>query len=160
MNLFVAISCMGTLNGLMLGCTRGIYAVATRGESHPEMFRQVDEVTNMPNNASILGLLLCGFWFLFFFTVPIWRRSAGSGCSALIPRQLPIVTIYALYIPIYLMFMKKATDLSFHAALSDSGAGTDRHVYSWSARPSTRMASSRIWRRRQTVGSLARSYSI
>ena len=31
------------------------------------MFRQVDKVTNMPNNASILGLLLCGFWFLFFY---------------------------------------------------------------------------------------------
>ena len=62
LNLFVAISCMGTLNGLMLGCTRGIYAVATRGEGpHPEMFRQVDKVTNMPNNASILGLLLFGF---------------------------------------------------------------------------------------------------
>ena len=54
LNLFVAISCMGTLNGLMLGCTRGIYAVATRGEGpHPEMFRQVDKVTNQPNAARL-----------------------------------------------------------------------------------------------------------
>ena len=60
---------MGTLNGLMLGCTRGIYAVATRGEGpHPEMFRQVDKVTNMPNNASILGLL-------------VWSAATRTACS-------------------------------------------------------------------------------
>lgn len=113
LNLFVAISCMGTLNGLMLGCTRGIYAVATRGEGpHPEMFRQVDKVTNMPNNASILGLLLCGFWFLFFYGSNL-AAFGWFGLFSFDSSELPIVTIYALYIPIYLMFMKKATDLSF-----------------------------------------------
>ena len=43
LNLFIAISCMGTMNGLMLGCTRGMYALATRGEGpKPEVFAQID----------------------------------------------------------------------------------------------------------------------
>lgn len=112
LNLFVAISCMGTLNGLMLGCTRGIYAVAARNEGpHPEMFKQVDKVTNMPNNASILGLLLCGFWFFFFYGSNLAGFS-WFGLFSFDSSELPIVTIYGLYIPIFIMFMKKATDLN------------------------------------------------
>ncbi len=112
LNLFVAISCMGTLNGLMLGCTRGVYAVAVRNEGpHPEMFRQVDKVTNMPNNASIFGLLLCGFWFFFFYGSNLAAFS-WFGLFSFDSSELPIVTIYALYIPIFIMFMKKATDLN------------------------------------------------
>ena len=43
LNLFIAISCIGTLNGLMLACTRGLYSVAVRGEGpRPEIFKQVD----------------------------------------------------------------------------------------------------------------------
>lgn len=111
LNVFVAISCMGTLNGLMLGCTRGIYALAVRDEGpHPEMFKQVDKVSNMPNNAAILGLLLCGFWFFFFYGSNLasfsWFGIFGFDSS-----ELPIVTIYGMYIPIFIMFMKKATDL-------------------------------------------------
>lgn len=112
LNLFVAISCMGTLNGLMLGCTRGVYAVAVRNEGpHPEMFKQVDKVTNMPNNASIFGLLLCGFWFFFFYGSNLAAFS-WFGLFSFDSSELPIVTIYALYIPIFIMFMKKATDLN------------------------------------------------
>ena len=33
LNLFIAISCMGTMNGLMLGCSRGLYSLAARGEA-------------------------------------------------------------------------------------------------------------------------------
>ena len=111
LNAFVAISCMGTLNGLMLACTRGLYAVAARNEGpKPEIFSQVDSRTNMPNNASIFGLLLCGFWFLFFYGANLapmnWFGIFGFDSS-----ELPIVTIYALYIPIFVRFMKKADDL-------------------------------------------------
>lgn len=30
LNLFIAISCIGTMNGLMLGCVRGLYSIAVR----------------------------------------------------------------------------------------------------------------------------------
>lgn len=109
---FVIISCLGTLNGLMLGCTRGLYSLAARGEGpRPEVFSQVDEITNMPTNSSIFGLLLCGIWLLFFYGANLTEPWFGFFCFD--SSELPIVTIYAMYIPIFLMMMKKEKDLSF-----------------------------------------------
>ena len=63
LNLFIAISCMGTMNGLMLGCCRGMYSVAARGEGIcPNIFVQVDKATNLPNNSAVLGLFVCAAW--------------------------------------------------------------------------------------------------
>ncbi len=65
---FIIISCLGTLNGLMVGCTRSLYSLAARGEGpNPKKFAQVDETTNMTANSSVVGLLLCGFWLLYFY---------------------------------------------------------------------------------------------
>ena len=53
LNLFIAISCIGTMNGLMLGCCRGMYSLAARNEGpKPELFRQIDKVSNMPTNSA------------------------------------------------------------------------------------------------------------
>jgi APA family basic amino acid/polyamine antiporter len=109
---FVVISCLGTLNGLMLGCTRGIYALAARDIGPaPEMFKQVDKVTNMPTNSSILGLLFCGIWLFYFYGSQLTAKS-WFGFFNFDMTELPIVTIYAAYIPIFLMLMKKEKDLS------------------------------------------------
>lgn len=108
---FVIISCLGTLNGLMLGCTRGIYSLAARGLGpKPEVFRQVDNVTNMPTNSSIFGLLLCGIWLLFFYGANLTKPWFGFFCFD--SSELPIVTIYALYIPIFIMMIRNEKDLS------------------------------------------------
>lgn len=110
LNLFVAISCIGTLNGLMLGCTRGMYSVAVRGRGpKPETFASVDKSTDMPANSSIFGLMFCGLWLTFFYGANLaptnWFGIFGFDSS-----ELPIITTYALYIPIFIMFMKKAKD--------------------------------------------------
>lgn len=108
---FVIISCIGTLNGLMLGCTRGIYSIAARGVGpKPEVFRQVDSATNMPTNSSIFGLLLCAIWLLFFYGANLTKPWFGFFCFD--SSELPIVTIYAMYIPIFVMLIKKEKDLS------------------------------------------------
>lgn len=108
---FVIISCLGTLNGLMLGCTRGIYSIATRGFGpKPNVFKQVDNVTNMPTNSSIFGLLLCGIWLLYFYGANLTKP--WFGFFSFDSSELPIVTIYALYIPIFIMMMRKEKDLS------------------------------------------------
>jgi APA family basic amino acid/polyamine antiporter len=107
---FVIISCLGTLNGLMLGCTRGIYSLAARGFGpNPKIFKQIDSETNMPTNSSILGLLLCGIWLLYFYGANL-NPLFGFFCFD--SSELPIVTIYALYIPIFIMIMKKEKDFS------------------------------------------------
>ena len=68
LNLFVAISCLGTANGLMLGCTRCMYSLANRGEGPaPETFSQVDKATNMPGNSGVFALMATAVWFLYFY---------------------------------------------------------------------------------------------
>lgn len=108
---FIVISCLGTLNGLMLGCTRGMYSLAVRGEGpKPEMFKQVDPTTNMPTNSAVIGLFFCGLWLLFFYganlTEPLWFGKFSFDTS-----ELPIVTIYAAYIPIFISMMIKEKEL-------------------------------------------------
>lgn len=113
LNLFVAISCMGTLNGLMLACTRGLYAVAARNEGpKPEVFGQIDKSTNMPHNAAIFGLLLAAIWFFFFYGANL-APFAWFGVFGFDSSELAIITVYAMYIPIFINFMRKATDMSF-----------------------------------------------
>ncbi|MEA4848517.1 MAG: APC family permease [Clostridiaceae bacterium] len=108
---FVIISCLGTLNGLMLGCTRGLYSLAVRDIGpNPDTFKQVDSKTNMPTNSSIFGLLLCGIWLLYFYGANLTDPWFGFFCFD--SSELPIVTIYAMYIPIFLMMIKNGTDLS------------------------------------------------
>lgn len=108
---FIVISCMGTLNGLMLACVRGLYSLASRDIGPlPRMFKQVDPVTNIPTNSSIVGLLLAAVWLVYFFGANLvgpWFGPFSFDSS-----ELPIVTIYALYIPIFL-FMYRNKNVSF-----------------------------------------------
>ena len=121
LNLFIAISCMGTMNGLMLGCCRGMYSLAARNEGpKPELFRQIDKVSNMPTNSAIIGLLFCAIWGTYFYLSNLagtWSGAVAFEGTALesVPflfdsSELPIITIYAMYIPIFIQWMHKATD--------------------------------------------------
>lgn len=107
---FVVISCLGTTNGLTLGCTRAFHAIASRDMGpKSETFKQVDPATNMPANSSFLGLLVSSFWLLFFFgsqlDVP-WFGKFSFDSS-----ELPIITTYAMYIPIFIAMFIKSKDL-------------------------------------------------
>lgn len=112
---FVIISCLGTLNGLMLGCTRGMYSLAVRKKGpHPELFKQVDPVTNMATNSSVFGLLACAFWLLYFYGAIIMQiagEQSWFGPFSFDTSELPIVTLYAAYIPIFLAMMIKEKEL-------------------------------------------------
>lgn len=111
LNICIVISCLGTLNGLMVGASRGMYAIAARNEGpNPEMFSQVDKTTNMTNNSAIWGLFVCGFWFLFFYGANLTEKG-WFGPFNFDSSELPIVTVYAMYIPMMIMWMKKEKDL-------------------------------------------------
>ena len=137
LNVFIAISCLGTLNGLMLGCTRNMYALAIRktGPS-PEVFEQVDQSTNMPTNSAIIGLLLSGIWLFYFYAANLgmlfstsYNAETANWLIRLLGNldissntyivnwfsfdssELPIVAIYGMYIPIFIGMMR-AKDLS------------------------------------------------
>ncbi len=105
---FIVVSCLGTLNGLMLGCTRGIYSLAVRGLGpKPVIFSQVDPVTKMPTNSSVFGLLLSSAYLFMWY-----GNFAGWWGIFLDVSELPIVTMYALYIPIFLWMMKNIKDVN------------------------------------------------
>ena len=112
LKLFIAVSCFGTTNGLMLACCRGFYAVAERGEGpRPALFGRLDEQTNMPNNSSILGLLFTGAWFFYFVLSNL--TGTWSGPFVFDSSELPIITIYLLYLPIFVQWMRKESDQPF-----------------------------------------------
>ena len=106
LNVFVIISCFGTLNGLMLATTRSFYTMAERGVGiTPKIFDQVDENTNMPTNSSIASALVVGVWLVFFYATNL--TDGWFGNFKFDSSELPIVTIYAMYIPIFIMLMIK-----------------------------------------------------
>ncbi len=81
-----------------------------------------DSKRNLPNNSAILGLFYCAAWGLYFYLSNLagtWSHAVafvGTPFESVIfffdPTELPIITIYALYIPIFINWMKKATDES------------------------------------------------
>lgn len=106
----IIISCLGTLNGLMVASTRGVYALAARGEGiSPKTFSNIDRTTNMPHNSAALGLLLCGVWLTYFLGGQFF---GWFGAYAFDSSELPIITVYPLYVPILVSFMMKEKGLN------------------------------------------------
>ncbi len=109
LNLFIVISCLGTTNGLMLGCSRCMYSMAARNEGPaPKVYRQLDEQTNMPTNSAVFALLVTAAWFLYFYSsnlACIW-----TGPFVFDSSELPIITIYLMYFPILIQWMRKEKD--------------------------------------------------
>ena len=107
LNICIVISCLGTLNGLMVASTRGMYALAARkqGPAH-ETFGQIDKKTNVASNSSIWGLLICAAWLLYFYGANL-TDGGWFGLFNFDSSELPIITIYALYIPMFILWMVK-----------------------------------------------------
>ena len=111
LNICIVISCMGTLNGLMVGVTRGMYAIAVRGQGpRPKTFSQIDSETNMTSNSAIWGLFISALWLVYFYGANLtdggWFGKFNFDSS-----ELPIVTVYAMYIPIFIAWMKNEKEM-------------------------------------------------
>ena len=113
-NILVVISCLGTLNGLMLGGVRGLYSLSARGEGiSPDTFSEVDRKTQIPHNSAIFTLMMCAFWFVYFILLGAGLFDFGTVSKyAFDSSELPIITLYALYIPILISMMIKEKELS------------------------------------------------
>ena len=53
------------------------------------------------------GLLMCAFWCCYFYFGALLNELGPFRFDS---SELPVITLYAMYIPIYLLFMKKARD--------------------------------------------------
>lgn len=102
---FVVISCWGTCNGLTMSVCRGMYDLAVDSESDKlKMFKNIDPSTGMPANSAVVGLLVTGLWLVYFYGANLaptgWFDPFCFDSS-----ELPIITLYLLYIPIFLKLM-------------------------------------------------------
>lgn len=112
LNICIVISCLGTLNGLMVGATRGMYSLAARNEGPaPKMFSQVDRTSNMTTNSAIWGLFICSAWLIYFYGANLAPNGGWFGLFNFDSSELPVVTIYAMYIPMFIMWMKKEKEM-------------------------------------------------
>ena len=108
---FIIISCLGTLNGVMVGTCRGLYSIAVRNQGpSPEALSSISEKSNMPTKSALIGFAISAVWMLQ------WEFGLIRGkLPALISfenDELPIITLYAFYVPIFINMMIKAKDLS------------------------------------------------
>jgi len=93
----------------MLGCSRCMYALAARGDGpDPEMYGHVDPKTNMPANSAVYALLVTAGWFLYFYCTNL--ACIWSGPFVFDSSELPIITVYMMYIPIFIQWMRKEKD--------------------------------------------------
>ena len=105
---FVVISCWGTCNGLTMAVTRGIYDLAADGENKKlAIFKNLEPTTGMPTNASVFGLLVSVLWLVYFYGG--YLMGDWFGPFRFDSSELPIITLYALYIPIYIALMREKT---------------------------------------------------
>ena len=102
---FVVISCWGTCNGLTMSACRGMYDLAVDSESDRlKMFKNIDPSTGMPANSAVVGLLVTGLWLVYFYGA-ILAPTGWFGPFCFDSSELPIITLYLLYIPIFLKLM-------------------------------------------------------
>lgn len=108
----IIISCMGTLNGYMLASVRGMYFIAVRNEGpNPKLFSNVDSATGMPTNSAIVGLIVCISWLVYFYGAKLAPES-WFGPVVFDPSEITIITLYAMYIPIFVRMIKMEKDLN------------------------------------------------
>ncbi len=112
LNLFVAVSCLGTLNGLLIGCIRGMYSISVRGMGPKvDLMKQIDPASGMPSNSCIIGLVIVAAWLVYFYGANL-TATPWFGKFSFDSSELPIITIYGLYIPMFIQFMRKEKNLS------------------------------------------------
>ena len=106
LNVLIVISCIGTLNGLMMASTRAFYTISKR-DVNPrfEMFKEVDVKTNMPMNSALIGTVLVGLWYVYFYGANL--TSSWFGPFTFDSSELPIITMYGMYFPIFILMIVK-----------------------------------------------------
>ena len=104
---FIIISCLGTMNGVMMGNCRGLYALAARNQGPaPKKLAKLHDKWNMPVISALIGFAISAVWMLQWEFGLI--RGKLPAFIAWENDELPIITLYALYIPIFINMMIKS----------------------------------------------------
>jgi APA family basic amino acid/polyamine antiporter len=107
LTVFVIISCLGTLNGLIMGSTRGMFSIASRDLGPcSSFFKKVNATSNSTVNSAILGFGLSAFWLMVWY-----GNFAGWWGRFMDISELPIAFLYVIYISLYVFVMRTFDDL-------------------------------------------------
>ena len=101
---FIMISCLGTVNGVTMGCCRGMYTMSCRGQGiAPEKFSKIGKNKNISFLSCIYGygciLLMLLVWYLAMQNVWIFGHLGSMD-------EIICAIIYAIYITMYIFIMK------------------------------------------------------
>lgn len=126
---FITISCLGTMNGLIMASCRGQYALASRGVGvKPEFYGNIDDQNNFAIKSSILGLAFAGFWYAwnammwldgpeFFAHVHQCNFVGWEG------DEIAIICLYLMYVPMMIGLMVKCKEFNFFKRFVLPGLG-------------------------------------
>ena len=99
---FVVISCLGTLNGLTLGASRGMYSIAVRNRGYkPALFTKVDAQDAAPKASVIVGFIIGALWLVVWF-----GNFEGWWGGFMDISELPIALQYAIFIGVYVYIIR------------------------------------------------------
>ena len=104
------ISCLGTVNGVTMGCCRGMYTMSCRGQGiAPEKFSKIGKNKNISFLSCIYGygciLLMLLVWYLAMHNVWIFGHLGSMD-------EIICAIIYAIYITMYIFIMKNFKELN------------------------------------------------
>lgn len=107
---FIMISCLGTVNGVTMGCCRGMYTMSCRGHGiAPEKFSKIGKNKNISFLSCIYGygciLLMLLVWYLAMHNVWIFGHLGSMD-------EIICAIIYAIYITMYIFIMKNFKELN------------------------------------------------
>ena len=105
---FVVISCLGTLNGLIMASARGMYSIAARNRGPGvKFFSSINSKTGSTLNSALAGLAISLFWLM------IWYGNFHGWWGGFMDiSELPIVFLYSIYISLYVWYIRHFKEFS------------------------------------------------
>jgi len=108
LTVFVVISCLGTLNELIMGSSRGMYSIASRNMGPGKSFFSKLSESGSTLNSGLAGYLLSAFWLM------VWYGNFNGWWGGFMDiSELSIAFLYLVYTLLYLWFIKTFKELSF-----------------------------------------------
>jgi basic amino acid/polyamine antiporter, APA family len=106
---FVVISCLGTLNGLIMASSRGMFSIAARNRGPAvKFFGSINSKTDSTLNSALAGLGISLFWLM------VWYGNFHGWWGGFMDiSELPIVFLYSIYISLYIWYMRHFKEFSF-----------------------------------------------
>ena len=117
--ILIVISCLGTMNGLIMANCRSQYSIAVRGMGPmANWFADIDKQNDFPVKSALFGMIFSGFWYAWY-VVMYWNGQDFLGVThnirflAFEPDEVSIVNLYLMYIPMFIAIIGKCKELGF-----------------------------------------------